>query len=257
MSTLILGGSGFLGKALRGLQTLTPTHEECDLLKPEQFWDYIEEHKPELIINCAGYGVYGEDSKDSVEINLRMFNTLLSTTIPIIHIGSGAEYDKSKPIKDIIEGLPASPPPDKYGFSKYMMSRLSMGRDVTILRPFGVFGPHEDHKRRFITNAIDKVKKKEPIVIYKDMLFDYLWIDDFVKIVKKMAATKPKDYWYNLGGCRIKLSQIAQKISKGKVPVKIMEKGLGYYTCNSDKVQEEYGIKYTSFDEALKVLLKQ
>ena len=81
-------------------------------------------------------------------------------------------------------------PADQYGFAKYLCSRLAQDIDnVIVLRPFGVWGKYEDYETRFMSNAICKTLYDLPITLNQNAYFDYLFIDDFVKIVEFLCFT--------------------------------------------------------------------
>lgn len=272
---LITGASGFLGRSLaeqlKGCELLVPTHGEVDLDSLDQVDQYFMEHKPDLVINCATKG--DRTDFDPASNDLRMFFNLVEQKVPMIHIGSGAEYGKDKPLRRVRElqfGMWV--PEDVYGFSKFVMSRyieattegndFGWSEDFVCLRPFGIFGKYEDPNRRFISNAIGHALKGEPIVIYKDLTFDYLYVDDFVRIVDHFIQSSPpwRNAFYNLGGQTVTLSELARKINQltGNKEVKVLDKrerGLEY-TADNTRLLAEIDFKFISIDLALKEMVE-
>lgn len=167
--------------------------------------------------------------------------------IPIINIGSGAEYGKQKDIVNANEDLfGAVVPSDNYGFSKYVIRHLIYPyTNITHLSLFGVYGKYEDCQRRFISNAIMKSLEDKPIVIYKDLKFSYLFVDDLIRIVKWFLDRDPITNVFSVGGIQTTLKEIAHRINilaNKHVPIKILNDEIGNeYTCDDSKLRNLLG----------------
>ncbi|MFH0749533.1 MAG: NAD-dependent epimerase/dehydratase family protein, partial [Candidatus Gottesmanbacteria bacterium] len=160
--------------------------------------------------------------------------------------GSGAEYDKRFPIisvkeEDITKRIPS----DEYGLFKYICAQyIECVKFIVDLRVFGMFGEGEDYQYRFISNALCRHMYHMPITMGQDVYFDYMDIQDFVRIIDYFIGHKPKHTAYNIGtGKKINLRTIANKINKmtgenGKIVVK--KSGLNNeYTCDSSLLFSE------------------
>jgi UDP-glucose 4-epimerase len=66
------------------------------------------------------------------------------------------------------------------------------------LRPFGVFGKYEDWQIRFISNLICKALFGLPLTMRMNRRFDYLSVDDLVRIVRHFILHDPEHDAYNL-----------------------------------------------------------
>jgi UDP-glucose 4-epimerase len=203
---LILGANGFIGKNLKEFfnnsaeyQVLAPSRQELDLLDDSACCTYLKSHLPDFIIHCAV-------DITSVEKTLAMFFNIYNHDTyfgQLINIGSGAEYDKRfyRP-KMREEQFGFSVPTDTYGLAKYLIGReIETGRNkkVTNLRVFGIFGPHENINRRFISNNVCRVLCGLPISLNRDMRFDYIYVDDLAKAINIVLHTLPlKSTSYNL-----------------------------------------------------------
>jgi len=178
---LILGSTGFIGKNLseflvEDYQLLTPKHKELDLLDSNALDRYFEKHKIDVIINCV---VVGGSRAEEYENNSLKKNLLILSNIlrnekyysKLIHLGSGAEYDKSRPIQKIIESqFGIYVPSDDYGIFKYIAAQLLERRKKAVnLRIFGLFGKYEDYRYRFISNAIVNNLNGRPISIRQNV----------------------------------------------------------------------------------------
>lgn len=258
MKILLTGGSGFIGKNIieklvSKYDFLAPSRQELDLLDETAVIAYFKKEKPDLVIHSAGAGVaIGNGDQTSIFFrNAKMFfNIDRARTYfkRMIVFGTGAEYDKRKELIDVKEeDFDKSVPDDEYSFSKYVIAKYSENDDYVInLRLFGVFGPKEDYKRRFISNVICMALLDVPITIKQNARFDYLYINDLVNILKIFIETEsPRFRVYNIGrGKKIDLLTLANlilKVTEKKLPIKILKEGFNNeYTCNVDRFKSEF-----------------
>lgn len=238
---LIFGSNGFIGrnlveKLIDKYYLITPSHKEIDIETTFHLSNQVD-----VIINLV-----------NANDNLKVFQNITHYFDgKVITIGSGAEYDKRFPIKNVTEGFDRKPV-DAYGLDKYYISRQAEVRpNVIVLRPFGVFGKYEDTSRRFISKAIIDHMKGEPITIFQDCKFSYVWVDDLIKIIDYFIEHEAKHKFYNVSGQQITLKNIAKMIGKYKV---LKGKMAPEYTCDDSRVRAETGIIYMPFKESLKIL---
>ena len=243
MRVLLFGATGFIGRNI--LEQLGGKH---DIIAPTKEKINIETTRHisgqvDVIINCV-----------NAQDNLSVYQNIVHNYEgKLIHLGSGAVYDHTKPIKNVTEDFERKPT-DDYGLDKYYISEQIKWRDNTVcLRPFGVFGKYEDYRRRFISSSIlTNMNDGQTIHIFQNKKFSYVWVNDLVRIIDYFIQNKAEHKFYNVGGHQIKLNQIAKKIGKYKV-----NKWNGNeYTCDDTRVRHESGIIYTPFDESLKELRK-
>ena len=265
----ITGAGGFIGRNLtewlnKKYKLLTPGHKELDLLDEKAVDDFFQKNKIDVVINCAVVGGSRKEEHvdSSLSDNLRIFFNLLKNKDKykkMIHLGSGAEYNKSKPIIKVKEtDLGKTIPKDEYGFFKYICSKyIEKEKDVVCVRIFGLFGKYEDYRYRFISNAIVNNLKGLSINMNQNVFFDYTYINDFVRIVDYFINHKAKHKFYNIGrGKKIDILTIANKINKisnKKSKITIKNMGLNNeYTCdNSRLVNELKKFNFTDFDKSL------
>ena len=268
----LTGSNGYIGRNLveqlhKKYYLLTPSHKELDLLDEKAVDKFFNKNKVDVVINCAVIGGSRKEEhvNSSLSGNLRIFFNILKNKHKfkkMIHLGSGAEYDKSNPIVKVKETSLGKPiPQDEYGFFKYICSKyIEKEKNIVCVRIFGLFGKYEDYRYRFISNAIVNNLKELPITMNQNVFFDYLHIDDFVKIIDYFICHKTKYKFYNMGtGKKIDILTIAKKINKiADNKSKIIIKNLGLnkeYTCSNKRLMNEFKrLKFKNFDLSLKEL---
>ena len=75
--------------------------------------------------------------------------------------------------------------------SKYIQAKCAKNIYNPII--FGLYGQKEDYTFKFISNAILKNILNMPIVINQNVVFDYLYLGDFLRIIDAMIE---KDFAY-------------------------------------------------------------
>lgn len=190
MKLLILGGTGFIGKNLKEVFTektkyivLAPTRQELNLYNEQDCYDYLKSNKPDLVIHAAVDITSAENSLVSF-FNIYNYSNFFGH---MLQIGSGAEYDRRNYKPKMTENhFGESVPVDTYGLAKFMIATVLENSDPNKfknLRIFGIYGKYEDYCRRFISNNICRALSGLPISMNKDMLFDYISVDDLANLV--------------------------------------------------------------------------
>lgn len=271
MNIFITGASGFVGSHLKEYllshhhDTLfTPSSKELDLSDEKAVDKYIVENKIDIIVHTAnrGGGRDTADMKSVTEYNLRIFFNLAKhekDVKKIISFGSGAEYGKHKPIinakeEDYLKALPL----DEYGFYKSITSRYIEKTDnIVQLRIFGAYGEYENYRFKFISNAIVKNLLHLPITINKNVYFDYIYIDDLVRMIDFFMHNDTKEKIYNVTtGKKVDLMTLAQyvnEVSDFQSDIHVMNEGLNNeYTSNNERLLKELGnFQFTSHQSAI------
>lgn len=266
----LTGGNGFIGKNI--LEKLgdkysffSPSSKELNLQNADEVAVYIRMHKFDLVIHSAKYGGTRKvsDDAETSEYNTRMFFNIVrnrSFFKRMIFLGTGAEYGHyARPIVKVREEeFDAFVPQDSFGFYKYICSKYIENVDnIVNLRLFGIFGKYEDFELRFISNAICKNILGLPITIRQNVYFDYVYIDDFIRILQYFIDHSVREKFYNIGtGTSIDLRTIAQtinKISKNPSKIIISKKGLSNeYTCNNSRLLSEISdLKFINVEESI------
>ncbi len=274
MKILITGGNGFIARNLSEQlkeehNVLSVDRQELDLLDSSRVFDYIRSNKFDIIIHTATYDAAPKHStKDPAKVlenNLKMFFNITRCKDyfdKMIYFGSGAEFSrkhwKPKMREDYFDQYV---PEDQYGFSKYVMTKNALSSEkVYNLRLFGVFGKYDDWRTRFIPNACSQISLNLPINIHQNVFYDYLYVNDLIKIVRWFINNKPKKKVYNICSGNVYDHQsLAEKIIKvsGKdLGIKIETESLGreYSGDNNLLLQEMGGFEFTPIDSSIKEL---
>ncbi|MBV5277917.1 MAG: NAD-dependent epimerase/dehydratase family protein [Campylobacteraceae bacterium] len=271
MNIFITGSSGFVGTHLKeyllknyNYSLFTPLSQELDLSDEKAVDKYILENNIDIIIHTAnrGGGRDTADMKSITEYNLRIFFNIAKhekNVKRIISFGSGAEYGKHKPIieakeEDYLDALPL----DEYGFYKSIASRyIEKSENIIQLRIFGAYGEYENYRYKFISNAIVKNLLHMPITINKNVFFDYIYVDDLVRMIDFFIHNDAKEKIYNVTtGSKIDLITLAELVnstSDFQSDIKVLNDGLNNeYTSNNQRILKELGnFQFTSHQNAI------
>lgn len=205
---LLLGGSGFVGKnmlehfsSIPGVELDAPRHAELDALDERAVFERLRRCSYDVVLNCLDCSSTS-CGPDFAEKRLRMFHNLAAHSDlygKMIYFGSGAEYARHLPIERVDEAdFGRAIPLDSYGFALYQMSLTSlMSKNIYNLRLFGIFGPHENWGRRFISGCICRALEGLPLTLRQNRLMDYLDVRDLALMTEWVATNEPCHHAYN------------------------------------------------------------
>ena len=271
-NTLILGSGGFVGQCLtehlsRAHLVRAMGHRELDLLDTESVEDFFAHNSPDVVIHCAAVGgsrltSYDAGRTDIVEQNLRMFFNLARCIKPhqrLICLGSGAEYDREHYLPKMSEGyFDTYVPADSYGFAKYAMAQyIALHENMLDLRIFGLYGAGEDYRFKFISNAIVKGLLGLPITIAQNVIFDYLQVNDFVRLVEKLLQVDWPYRHVNITPTEsidlVTIAEIANEVTGNKAGIHILNSGLNTeYTGKNSRLLEMAGsFEFTAYRQGM------
>lgn len=275
---LVTGAGGFAGRNLAEhlggrkdlCRVFAARHADLDLLDEKAVGKYLGANEIDLVLHCATVGGtrktgYDAGAVDVAAVNIRMFLNLarcLNPGMRMINLGSGAEYDHRAYTPRMKEdAFDASVPADPYGFSKYAISKyIEKAENITCLRIFGMYGKYEDYTFKFISNAIVKNLLGLPIVINQNVRFDYLYINDFVRLVEAFIGARPRSRHYNVTPSEsadlVSLAGLINKVADKPVEVRVLNQGLNReYTGDNSRLLAEFpGFEFTSYERGIKEL---
>ena len=252
---LLTGGTGFVGRNVlpifrESYDVVAPTRQDLDLSNPGDVKRYFKSQKFDYLVHAAicNPAKLVDEGKDVCADVLSSFMSLCSGDFEkIVFIGSGAEFDKSGDVREVVEDdLGKRIPLDGYGIAKYVLTDVARrSANIYNARLFGCYGPGEP-ERRFIRHAIDCCLHKKPITIRKDCRFSYVFVDDLGHAIMRILESTPIRHDYNICGDRpyllSELAEMVRRIMVADCPIEVMADGLANeYSCSGDSFRREFG----------------
>jgi GDP-L-fucose synthase len=270
----LTGSAGFIGRNIidqlsQNFEILHPGHAELDLLNREAVSQFLKLNKFDVVIHAANVGGKRSDvpgKLDLFETNKQMFLNLAENKHyfgRMIFLGSGAEYGKQTAVvmakeADFGKVLPV----DEYGKAKVFASEYILNHEGFLnLRCFGIFGKYEDYKVRIVSNAICRALFGLPIVLNQNVKFDFLYVNDLVRIIEHFILNEPKERAYNASsGDPVEILELAEMVKEatgGITEIKVKNQGKGKeYTCNADLLKKSLGdFKFTPHKKAIEEMV--
>ena len=271
MAILITGAKGFVGRNLveffkeKKYSVLFPTQKELDLRNSDDVARYFQNNLIECIVHCATTLREGTTyPPDTCENNLRMFFNLQKhndSSIKMINLSSGSEYARKYLQKKMPENyFDKHVPEDSHSYSKYLITKYIRDancENIISLRIFGIFGKYEDYRYKFISNSIVKNLLKMPIVINQNVVYDYLYIDDFAKIVEFFVKNKTTNKIFNVNPTKsidlLTIANLVNKVSDYQSEIYVLNEGIGikYSGDNSALLAEIGDFEFTEYGVAV------
>jgi nucleoside-diphosphate-sugar epimerase len=271
MTVLITGAEGFIGRNLaeallrRGAPVLAPSRAELDLADCDAVDRYFGAHRIDAVVHSATtLREVTSYPPDTCENNLRMFFNLqrqLTPAMRMIALGSGSEYARKhwrrKMPEDFFE---RHVPDDAHSYSKYLIAKYirdAKSENLLCLRIFGIYGRHEDYRYKFISNAIVKNILGMPIVINQNVVYDYLYVDDFVRMIEHFLANPWRHRILNATPTAsidlVAIAETVNAVSRRPSEIRVLNGGIGveYSGDNALFLSEAPGFAFTPPETAI------
>lgn len=274
METLLITGAGPNGVTGRLIkeyfkgkyELLTPGSRVLDLTNDEAVAKYFNEHHIDYIIHCATFRPLSvSDSHfvdEELESNLRMYFALAAQSSKykkMVYFGSGAEYDKSKPIINVSEDdFGRSVPKNKYGLGKYIMNKNTCNSvNIYNFRLFGTINKYERFTKNVVSNLCVKAIMGLPLDLRQDCRFSFIDINDILPVLDYALKHDLLHHDYNLTmNDTYLLSEVASiicQLSGCKNNLRFLKEGLNFeYTASNKRFIEELPVRLTSMEDAVR-----
>jgi dTDP-4-dehydrorhamnose reductase len=269
MKILITGGNGNLANMIKiflkkSHDIDSPSRSELNILNMSDLEKFLNKSSYDILIHTAisGGRRLQQENGDVTHNNLLMFENILHFADRfkmIFNFDSGAIYDRATDILNKKEDDLFTIPTDYYGFSKYVIYKRSLAYDnVYNFRVFNIFHVTEENAR-FVKTCFISKKNKTPITIFEDKYFDFVYEDDFVKIIshyvdncetqENLAKTINISYTQ-----KYKLSDIAKLIiGDDSIPIEVLNSDLKKnYSGDSSKL-DAFALHLLGLEESLKM----
>ena len=264
------GPTGVTGRAIReylenNYVILAPSSKDLDLTDDAAVRSYFDAHHIDFVVHCATYRSNISQTThmvdEELESNLRMYFALASQCDKfekMVYLGSGAEYDKSRPIVNIKEDqFGERIPKDKYGFGKYIMNQhCRSSRNIYNLRMFGTLNKYERYTKNVICNLCAKAVMGLPLTLRQDVKFSWIDIKDVAKAINYLFEHNVDRHDYNVALSQsYTLSDIAKivcSLTCKKLQVIFGNAGFNVeYTCSTGGFDNEFDFEKTDLMDSI------
>jgi GDP-L-fucose synthase len=237
--TLLLGGSGFIGREVLPLMKLNgydvdyPSSNELNLFDDEKTNLFFEDKFYDSVIFSAivGRKTHLKFNSDELYQNLVMFENVYKHKDKFnlfVNIDSGSSIQKN--FKEY-----------SYSFSKYCISkRIENDTNTLNLRVYGCFGPKEEKSKFFVGNILRYINK-EPMSINKNIIHDFISSKDLYSIIdwsikNKNNILKNINCVYNEKYRLTDICDIINTLDQYNVDINVnsFESGLDYYSLEGN-----------------------
>ena len=264
------GPTGVTGRFIREFLEndyviLAPSSKELDLTDDVAVRSYFDAHHIDFVVHCATYRSNISQTThmvdEELESNLRMYFALASQSEKfekMVYLGSGAEYDKSRPIVNIKEEqFGESIPKTKYGLGKYIMNQhCRSSKNIYNLRMFGTLNPYERYTKNVVCNLCAKAVMGLPLTLRQDVRFSWVDIQDVAKAIKYIFENEVRHHDYNIAlkesYSLSDIASIVKQISGTSDSIRFEKDGLNVeYSCSTDRYSKDFNIEETDLKQSI------
>ena len=230
MTSIITGSEGFIAKKLieklDGEEDLIGLNRDAGDLSIISLHDLINtETKVDMVFHLAArtfvpnaWKKPEEFIKENIASTLNVLNYCRLNKIPLLYMSAYIYGDQQElPIKENAAVLPSNP----YAHSKLLCEQIceyyvqAFSLDITILRPFNVYGSGQD-KNFLIPEIIEQIKTKDKLVVdYLKPRRDYIHVEDLVEAIIASSKIIKGFQVYNIGsGFSVSVKNIIELIEE-------------------------------------------
>jgi len=247
MTVLVAGGTGLVGSAIvrhlesRGETVLAVNSKVVDLLDRKATFDYVQSHKPDVIIDAAarvgGIGANNTYPVDFLSLNVQIQTNLMDAahaakTPSFLFLGSSCIYprDCAQPIKEeyLLTG-PLEATNSAYAVAKIAgielikSYRKQYGYKWISAMPTNLYGPNDNFDLEtshvfpaLIRKFSEAAKNGTPVQLWGtgSPKREFLHVDDLAKAVVVLLEKYDKDEHINVGsGEDVTIKELAETIA--------------------------------------------
>lgn len=268
MKILITGGNGNIAKVIKkNLSTcydvISLNRNELNILNYADIKIYLDNNDFDILIHTAILGGtrLKEENGEVTHNNLLMFENLVRFSYKfkmIINLDSGAVYDRSTDILNRKENDLYTVPRDYYGFSKYLIYQRSLQyNNIYNFRIFNLFHSN-DEDTRFIKSCFNSNNNKTDVTIFEDKYFDFIYEDDFTKIMRFYIDNSESQEKLNktINLCyqqKYKLSDIAKLVIEDLSKLKVLKPESNNNYCGNGDLLNNLNLNLLGLEDSLKL----
>jgi UDP-glucose 4-epimerase len=246
---LVLGSGGFIGRHLAAalaqreqcevVGVLSRRHLNlCDAKAVKAFFASNGHFDFVFLCTSSGGSRLSPETEQTQQENLDMTDNVMQCEAAfelLVLFGSGAEFDRSKPVDRVLEPARVPPPEGQwYGRAKHFIrAKYAAHPKVINWRIFACFGPDEN-PQRFIASCLRAKLEGREIVIDGDRQFDFVHINDVCEAARGLVQGDQK-LRRNFNLCykdKRTLSEVAHRLG---ATAKVTSSSGIHYTGEPDK----------------------
>ena len=259
---LITGSNGYIARniasRLSNCEITLTNRSNLNPLNSADVDDFFKDKYFDVVFHTAikGGTRLAEDEAEFVYQNCLMhFNILRNQQSfgKYISFGSGAELDRKTDVNQDSPYL-TSLPEDPYGMSKILIASSGEHFEKFYnIRIFNIFG-EDELPTRMIKGNIIRYINKEPMIIHQDKYMDFMYFDDFMKIINfyiyEDKCPKVINCSYNQKYLLSDIAKYINTLSDHKVDIEVVGNSLGKSYIGKFEL-DQYGIEVGTMESGI------
>jgi dTDP-4-dehydrorhamnose reductase len=223
MRWLITGGHGMLGTELATLlrdeTVAAPGRSELDVLDVRAVAAAVRDHKPDVVVNCAGWTAVDAaetHEEEACAVNGHAVDVLAATCVAhrakLIQISTDYVFDGTsrEPYREDDQAGPIN----AYGRSKLVGERAALGRGQYVVRTAWLYGSHGSRPpKSFVHAMIRLAAERETVTVVSDQFGQPTWTADLAtQLVRLARGTAPPGVYHGTNSGRTSWYGFAREI---------------------------------------------
>ena len=222
---VIFGEDTLLGKALihvfqaENINLESPSKEKVDIFNVSSIEHYLEEIKPDYVINTVGYDLIQDAEKHPDEafrlnkiLPYRLSRLLKKKNIFFVNYSTDYVFDGKKDSPYTVEDKPN--PTSIYGKSKLEGEKVILESGISnflIIRTSLLFGPW---KNNFVENILELIKKNKKITVINDKVMSPTYTLDLAKYSLLLLKKNAKGIFHLCNSGQASWCELASQVAK-------------------------------------------